>query len=97
MKIDEAKRCVGPGWSKLLEEFFIRRDPGVQVFGVKEKYGALRIECTPSTDLEEEFEERSTTICEECGQPGELRDLNWIRTLCDEHYASRKFLGGSIS
>lgn len=30
------------------------------------------------------YEHRSATICEECGEPGELRtDRPWIRTLCE--------------
>lgn len=33
-----------------------------------------------------EAEERSAHVCEECGQPGELRtERRWIRTLCDTH------------
>ena len=51
----------------------------------------------PYTDLEMKVEEMSHTVCEECAKPGETRDLNWIRTLCDEHYQSRKRLGGSIA
>jgi hypothetical protein len=27
----------------------------------------------------------SASMCEECGAPGSLRRLSWVRTLCDEH------------
>ena len=67
------------------------------VFSVKEKFGGLRIDGIGTSDLEIELEERSQKICEECGQTGEIRDLNWIRTLCTAHYVERKRLGGSIA
>jgi len=33
-------------------------------------------------------EQESLRICEVCGQPGELREDSWIKTVCDEHAAS---------
>ena len=38
-------------------------------------------------ELIAEAESNSFTICEKCGEPGELRmeGRSWIRTLCDEH------------
>jgi hypothetical protein len=30
-------------------------------------------------------QEESFHTCEICGQPGELREDSWIKTLCDEH------------
>lgn len=97
MKKDDAKRCVGPGWATLIDELFDRMPDGASVFSVKEKYGGLRIDGIGTSDLEIELGERSQTICEECGEPGEVRNLNWIRTLCDEHYESRRGLGGSVA
>jgi len=35
--------------------------------------------------LVHQAEEESFTICEVCGEPGELRHLRWIQTLCDRH------------
>lgn len=36
------------------------------------------------------YEEKSACICEDCGKPGSLRtDLDWMLTLCDEHYHAR--------
>ena len=29
--------------------------------------------------------DESFHTCEVCGQPGELREDRWIKTLCDEH------------
>jgi len=75
-------------------------DPGYEINQVKEKFGGLRYYITCSDDLYRlegndvrdamyriigEAEDRSTTICEYCGQPGKARSLSWIKTLCDEH------------
>ncbi len=39
----------------------------------------------------DDYEEKSAQICELCGKPGSLRkDLDWMLTLCDEHYRLRK-------
>ena len=78
MTREEAKRCVGPGWAKLIDELFDRMPEGAEVFSIKEKFGGLRIDGIGTDDLEIELEERSHKICEECGEPGELRDLSWI-------------------
>jgi hypothetical protein len=55
-----------------------------ELLQVKEKFGGLRIE----TAVHESFH-----TCEVCGQPGELREDSWIKTLCDEH---AKRTGGTI-
>ena len=39
--------------------------------------------------LIEEAETKSSTICEECGQPGEYRPGGWVRTLCDTCHSER--------
>lgn len=67
---------------------------------VKEKFGGLRFYvqiCEPDDEESlifdrihekiDEFERKSTTICEKCGAPGKLRKMRWISTLCDFHYA----------
>jgi hypothetical protein len=33
--------------------------------------------------------ETCRSLCEVCGEPGELRPLGWIKTLCDKHYSER--------
>lgn len=39
-------------------------------------------------EIVQQFEDRSSMICEECGSAGETRtDLPWMRTLCEECYA----------
>ena len=53
----------------------------------KEKFGLLRFYMTHATeqmyDMIAEAETKSGTICEDCGEPGQLRPGGWIRTLCD--------------
>lgn len=55
---------------------------------VKEKFAILRFYMSTATsemwDLIKEAEEKSATICEDCGEPGVTRGGAWIRTLCDE-------------
>lgn len=42
-------------------------------------------------DIVRKYEEKSLSVCEICGAPGELRtDLRWIRTLCDDCYQKFK-------
>lgn len=57
---------------------------------VKEKYGRLCLYTNYSIpaidDIIEEAEEKSLTICEECGQSGKLIEssTHWFRTRCDK-------------
>jgi hypothetical protein len=57
---------------------------------IKSKYASLRFYTTYGNDemfkLIDEAERESETICEKCGQPGEVRPGGWITTLCDECY-----------
>lgn len=64
--------------------------PGPQVAQVKEKFGTLRFYLYGADDtiedLVEAAERASENICEQCGQPGQLRMLNdWYLTRCEIH------------
>lgn len=94
MELEQAKRGVGGGWSKLIEELYERKPEGCIITHVKEKYGGLRIEAVGETteefwSLERELEEKSEHICEFCGDPGEIRDMPWILTLCQDCYETK--------
>lgn len=81
-------------------------EPDIIVDEVKEKYGGMRFEYhfdtqTPTEltksvhkaidDLALQYENLSETICEECGDPGKLREeLPWILTLCDKCLLAHK-------
>lgn len=87
----------GPGWYNLIDGLCrdimqVCKETGQTppvASQVKEKYGTLRFYVNGATDqvyrLIDIAEELSSTICEECGQPGRVRSGGWIRTLCDHH------------
>lgn len=90
------KADVGAGWHPLLDELHAElaaADPDYQTIQVKEKFGTLRVYVygLPATDaIIDHYEERSRSICENCGQPGRPRPGGWVKTFCDECEASRK-------
>ena len=63
-----------------------------EVLQVKEKFGGLRIHVNHANDaIHQRIEaaiQESFHTCEVCGQPGELREDSWIKTVCDGHNAS---------
>jgi len=59
---------------------------------LKEKYGTLRWYWTSYTkeidDIVDQAEELSAKTCEECGEPGKIRDESyWVTVRCDKCYA----------
>ncbi len=94
------------GWFKLIKELSeniqkeltkldINLKKDFYVEQIKEKFGGLRfyVNFIPSNKISELIkiaEEKSYTICEDCGKKGKLRgDLPWVLTLCDECYSRR--------
>ena len=63
--------------------------PPVVATQVKEKYGTLRFYYDGGDDYIDGVvamaEYMSEVTCETCGNPGKIRDGDWMRTLCDEH------------
>lgn len=88
--------AVGDGWYNLIEELcreLTKLGGGVEAAQVKEKFGGLRfyLEFGEHTSqlvideahrLENEYEAKSYTICETCGQPGKVSQTRWIQTIC---------------
>lgn len=74
--------------------------PQVEFQQVKEKFGSMTIYWTTveGRDTIEKYDEKynyfegaidfaeqiSTHTCEECGQPGKIRDGGWVTVLCDD-------------
>ena len=95
---------IGEGWMSLVIELLdkiqhlVDNNPeysGLQVIQVKEKYGELCVYLNyyykEIEDIIDEYEEKSCYICEECGEKGEIRNINnWYTALCDKHYAEYK-------
>lgn len=93
-QIPDLLHNVGPGWHPLLtslHEQLVAIRPYYEAGDVKEKYGTLRVYLANSSPhletLVDWAETESASICEDCGQPGELRyeDRHWVKTLCEEH------------
>lgn len=90
-QIPDWYKAVGDGWTPILAELHLKllaKEPEYRVAQVKEKFGALRVYLTQYRpdleDLIEEAGEKSEKICERCGGPGSLRQLIWIKTLCQD-------------
>ncbi len=94
MSDHETVEC-GEGWKSLYEPLIARcKAEGVAVLQVKEKFGGLRFYVGGASDdlydAIEEAESKSFTLCEKCGDPGELRKgRGWWQTLCDRHAQER--------
>ena len=88
----------GFGWAEILDschEALRDVDPGYRLGVVKEKWGELKMNAGPeiydtndprnqaTKTVLEQARLQSIQTCEWCGLPGELRELNWERTLCD--------------
>ncbi len=92
-RYDLYRISCGPGWWPILDKYvpkILEADPDIYMY-IKEKYGLLRIETSSkkipweqTIALEEAAEIESSTVCECCGRPGQVRDLPWILTLCDD-------------
>ncbi len=88
---DYAKLALGAGWhdlvDKLIDDLFEVGWDGM-ILQIKEKFGGLRFYIGCGTqemfDLIEDAEDKSITICEECGRPGTLRNGGWLVTRCDD-------------
>jgi hypothetical protein len=87
---------IGDGWLDLtrdLIENLIKIGWDKKILQVKEKFGGARFYAGPCTEeqdkLIEEYENKSFEVCEQCGEKGEVRDLPWIMTLCENHYKEK--------
>jgi len=93
-------KYYGPGWDPLISPLLALAERwNVKINDVMTNYGGLRISWQPPDvgyDLEpgqlEQFrtaalavETLSTLICDQCGQPGRLRDTSPAQTRCDKH------------
>lgn len=85
----------GDGWYDLLYELCVEiKDTNPPddfiVLQVKEKFGGLRFYVGAATDevfnIIERYEQKSETVCEECGSAGRTRNRGtWLKTLCEKH------------
>lgn len=77
------------GWVDLLREIALKYiERGVKINEAYVKIGSLRIEPIISEVLEGELKiyHRSMATCEDCGQPGRVRNIQgYCRATCDAH------------
>ena len=80
--------------SKLELEFAKLIEDLPSITQVKEKFGGLRFYADGGTEEHHNFirfaEAMSYRTCEQCGAPGETRNTNWSKTLCDRHHKERE-------
>jgi hypothetical protein len=88
---------VGKGWFPIIKsmiEELIEIGWDKRTTQVKEKFGGLRfyLETYPegAAEIISKYEKMSYTLCETCGNPGELRKGSWLFTLCDEHHEEKE-------
>ena len=86
----------GDGWYNLIDELSAKLEPhGIVAAQVKEKFGGLRFyveypkhlsreQVEEIREMKNEYEQKSYTICEDCGKPGELCTHGWHRTQCKD-------------
>ena len=94
--VEELCTGIGEGWHPLLRDivaqlFAIGWDG--QIVQVKEKFGGLRVYIEGNDEQQKlvaKMAHHSYDICEDCGEPGTLRQGGWMRTLCDEHEVTRE-------
>lgn len=81
----------GDGWFQLIWDLCEAIEPlapaAFAAVQVKEKFGGLRFYAGAVSKevykLIDGAEEKSFTICEQCGETGKVRYGGWVRTLCD--------------
>jgi hypothetical protein len=89
---------TGDGWFKIIDQLsaditLLDEKNGTTTIAVqvKEKYGGLRFYVQAGSDaifdLIDAAEEESLKTCEMCGEPGELRGVGWVSTMCDKCWA----------
>jgi len=89
--VTDWKDDVGQGWHSLLDELhaeLVQAAPDYKTLQVKEKFAALTVYVSPHSEeiraILDKYYARSTTVCEQCGEPGETRHSRfWLKTLCD--------------
>ena|ERR1700722_15304582 len=90
--------AIGDGWFSLMYELstaimeHVRKNPDSlpSITDIKEKYGTLRFYTNGGDDIIDDLiskaEDASYTICEKCGNVGELMTSgHWLSVRCPEH------------
>ena len=80
------------GWMDMvieLTEKCLKLQPDLQILQIKSKFGGLRFYVGSALnevhDLIDEAENKSYSLCEECGMPAKSVNLGWVYTVCPKH------------
>ena len=90
-----AYASCGEGWNDLIFKLhykLLELDPEYRIYQIKEKFGGLRYYIEGNKEAQDATwvaEDESFKTCEVCGEPGELRQNRWWKTLCDKHDKER--------
>ena len=83
---------IGQGWMPLVTELLDKLKSigwDGNILQIKEKFGGLRFYIDTGSDrafdLIDEYENKSFSICEICGDPGKLIGHGWLMTRCEKH------------
>ena len=63
------------------------------IMQIKEKFGGLRFYVGQTSEEQQAYirfaSAMASRTCEVCGNPGEIRHTNWMKTLCDVHHREK--------
>lgn len=87
---------VNEGWLPLIDkmsEEITAIDSEIQYEQIKEKFGRLRVYTHGGIKEKfedvwfviEKYEHQSLSVCEICGEPGNMRSGGWLHVSCDKH------------
>lgn len=95
LTFDEVMRMVPNGWESILRDGFEKMfnlgwDGNISQ--IKEKFGTLRLytECPAQIDdaIEDviaEMEQKTSKVCNQCGEPATTTTKGWFTYVCDNH------------
>ena len=90
---------IGKGWHPLVQDLIAELKTlgwDGHISQIKEKFGGLRFYIGSGNEkifnTIDQAGAKSYTICEECGEPGQLRSGGWMRTLCDKHAEEKGYV-----
>ena len=91
------------GWLQMIHDLIVELIAAgwdKRICQIKEKFGGLRFYIGGASDevhdIISKYEELSYSVCEVCGEKGELRKDcgwkggTWYKTMCDKHYNELK-------